>query len=72
VRDQTFEFPVGYGKLHSTKIMDFQLNRCHYFEEPLCIFVQAHQCSFTGLTPTNSAASVRSNLFLSNIRQIKT
>lgn len=25
----TFEFPVGYHKLHKTKIMDYQLNRWH-------------------------------------------
>ncbi len=29
MQHQTFEFPVGYHKLHRTKIMDFQLNRWH-------------------------------------------
>jgi pimeloyl-ACP methyl ester carboxylesterase len=31
MRNQAFEFPVGYHKLHPTKIMDFQLNRWHSF-----------------------------------------
>lgn len=26
---QTFNFPVGYHKMHPTKIIDFQLNRWH-------------------------------------------
>jgi pimeloyl-ACP methyl ester carboxylesterase len=31
MRNQTFEFPVGYHKLHPAKIMDFQLNRWHSY-----------------------------------------
>ena len=26
---KTFEFPVGYHRLHKTKIIDYQLNRWH-------------------------------------------
>jgi len=28
---QEFEFPVGYHKLHRTKIMEYQLNRWHSY-----------------------------------------
>lgn len=31
MRPHPFEFPVGYHRLHSTKIMDYQLNRWHSF-----------------------------------------